>query len=110
MNVLEKFRQRQESKKNRQQARQLRSQFSPELRVYIDRIIADVWTESGDVAESTRITEIKVRHDSQAMEIDPQTILLLIQFALAIYSALKQLHIISATDELVTALSEGNDD
>lgn len=99
MNILEKA-------KLRIEARRARKNLTQEQRRYVDRIAADIWSDSGDIGEATRITEIKVGHDARSMGFDPATILMIVQLALMIYKALKALNVLSPTPELVSAIFE----
>lgn len=109
MGILEKSRQRLEARHNRREARSLRQQLKADTRAYMDRICADIWSETGDIGQAESITRAKIAADSQEMGFDPATILLLMQLALAIYKALKQLNVLSPTPEVVTAFFEGSE-
>jgi hypothetical protein len=109
MGILEQTRQRQEARRNRREARSLRQQLKAESRSYIDRLCADIWSETGDIGQAESITKTKVEADSQVYGFDPATILLLLQLALAIYKALKFMNVLAPTPEVVTAFFEGNE-
>lgn len=110
MNVLEKFKHRRESEQTRREARKLRRSLTHDHRAYIDRIAADVWSDTGDIGEAMRVTEIKVNSDAQSMGFDPSTILLIVQLAILIYKALKQLNVLSPTPDLLSAILETGDE
>lgn len=110
MNLVEKIKAEREAARTRREARRNRMQLNRDVRTYLDRIAADIWGDSGDIGEATRITEIKVRHDAQAMGLDPSTIVMIVQLAILIFKALKQLNVLSPTPELVSALFESEDE
>jgi hypothetical protein len=106
MNILEQSRQRLEARRTRREARTLRQRLKADTRAYMDRICADIWSETGDIGQAEAITRAKIAADSQEMGFDPATILLLMQLALAIYKALKQLNVLSPSPAIVTAFFE----
>ena len=99
MNVLEKI-------KLRQEARKARRNLSADQRAYADRLTADIWSDSGDIGEAMRVTEIKVNSDAQSMDFDPATILMIVQLALMIYKALKALNVMSPSLDDMEAIFE----
>lgn len=103
MNVLEKI-------KLRQEARKARRNLSADQRAYADRITAGIWSDSGDIGEAMRVTEIKVGNDAQSMGFDPATILMIVQLALLIYKALKALNVMSPTLDDMTVIFESGDE
>jgi hypothetical protein len=94
------------------QARRLRRRLTPEARVYVDRIAAEIWTESRDVGEAEQVTAKTLEMQGRQLGFDPATILMIVQLCILIYKALKYFNVLSPTPEFVGAMfeSEGDND
>jgi hypothetical protein len=88
----------------------MRRKLTPEARVYIDRVTAEIWSEAGDVAEAERLTMRTLEMQGRQLGFDPATILMLVQLAILVYKALKYFNVLSPTPELVSALFEGDEE
>jgi len=73
-------------------------------RQWLDRHVAEIYSESKDVPEFRQFVTAKANADSVEMGFDPATIMLLIQLAVLIYQLLKHFEVISPSLTLVTAL------
>jgi hypothetical protein len=78
-----------------------RRKLKAEQRQYLDRIVAEIFSEAKDETEFKQFFEAKVASDSSRMGFDPTTIMLLIQLAILIYQLLKHFEVIKPTPELV---------
>jgi hypothetical protein len=88
----------------------MRRKLTPEARVYIDRVTAEIWSEAGDVAEAERLTMRTLEMQGRQLGFDPATILMLVQLAILVYKALKYFNVLAPTPELVSALFEGDEE
>jgi hypothetical protein len=68
---------------------------------WLDKTIAAIWSETGDVGEAERQTRATLQQRANEVGFDPATILMLIQLAILIYKALKQLNVLNPTKEVV---------
>ena len=95
--------------RDRMQARRLRRQLTPEARLYVDRMAAEIWSECGDIGEAEQVTTKTMEMQGPRLGFDPSTILLIVQLAILIYKALKHFNVFQPTPELVAALFEGEE-
>lgn len=98
--------------RDRMTARRMRRKLTPEARLYVDRIAAEIWTESRDIGEAEQITAKTLEMQGKNLGFDPATILMIVQLCILIYKALKHFNVLSPTPELVAAMfeSEGDND
>jgi len=96
--------------RDRMQARKMRRKLTPETRVYVDRIAAEIWSECRDIGDAEQITAKTMEMQGASLGFDPATILMIVQLCILIYKALKHFNVLSPTPELVAALFEGEDD
>jgi hypothetical protein len=95
--------------RDRMQARRLRRQLTPEARLYVDRMAAEIWSECRDIGEAEQVTTKTMEMQGPRLGFDPSTILLIVQLAILIYKALKHFNVFQPTPELVSALFEGEE-
>lgn len=94
---------------DRMRARRLRRQLTPEARLYVDRMAADIWAESQDIGEAEQTTIKTMEMQGSRLGFDPATILLIVQLCILIYKALRHFNVLQPTPEFVAAMFEGEE-
>jgi len=96
--------------RDRMQARRLRRKLTPEGRLFVDRLTAEVWSENPDIGEAEIVTTKTLEMQGRQLGFDPATILMIVQLCILIYKALKHFGVLNPSPELVAALFEGDEE
>ena len=91
-------------------ARRLRRKLTPEARLFVDRMAAEIWSESRDIGEAELVTNKTMEMQGRQLGFDPATILMIVQLCILIYKALKHFGVLNPTPEFVAAMFEGEDE
>ena len=100
-NVLTRFLNRREARRGLRDARRERSKLTPEAQLFVDRLTAEIWSESGDVGEAERLTRRTLEMQGPQVGFDPATIIMIVQLCILIYKTLKHYKLLSPTPEFV---------
>jgi hypothetical protein len=97
--------------RDRMQARRLRRKLTPEARLHVDRMTAEIWSECRDIGEAEIVTQKTMEMQGARLGFDPMTIMMIVQLAILIYKALKHFGVLQPTPEFIAAMfeSEGDD-
>jgi len=95
--------------RDRMQARRLRRQLTPEARLHVDRMAAEIWSECRDIGEAEQVTTKTMEMQGHRLGFDPATILMIVQLCILVYKALKHFNVLNPTAEFVAAMFEGEE-